>query len=128
MPQGVFLTLNDLAVWATLGAFVIPLISLAFSARRWLTIRDTELKAARFQTYHVLVHSISSGTNERGIMKLTSQIAYVYELRNFPEYAHLTETVLTLLRKDWTDKEASQVKTELIKAIDQTLAHVQRAA
>jgi hypothetical protein len=120
-------TLNDLAVWATLGAFIVPLISLAFSARRWLAIRDAELKAARFQTYHGLIHSISSGTNERGVMKLTSQIAYIYELRNFPEYAHLTKSVLSLLRNEWMEREADQMKVELVKAVDETLAHVQRA-
>ena len=118
------MTLNDLAVWATVGAFIVPLISLAFSARRWLAIRDTELKAARFQTYHGLVHSISSGTNERGVMKLRSQIAYVYELRNFPEYAQLTNTVLTLLRKEWTERKSGQLKVELVKAIDETLVQI----
>lgn len=122
------MTLNDLTVWATLGAFIVPLISLAFSARRWLAIRDAELKAKRFRTYHGLVHSISSGTNDQGAMKLTSQIAYVYELRNFPEYAHLTKNVLTLLRNDWVEREVGQMKVELVRAIDETLAHVQVAA
>lgn len=115
------MTLNDLAVWATVGAFIFPLVSLAFSARRWLAIRDAELKAARFQTYHGLIHNISSGTSERGAMKLTSQIAYLYELRNFPEYAHLTRTILTLLRKEWAEREAGQMKVELVKAIDEAL-------
>ena len=59
-------------------------------------------------------------------MKLTSQIAYVYELRNFPEYAQLTQSVLALLRKEWTDKEEGQVRVELIRSIDETLADLQR--
>ena len=121
------MTLNDLAVWATLGAFIVPLISLAFSARRWMAIRAAELKAARFQTYHGLVHSISSGANERGVMKLASQIAYIYELRNFAEYAQLTKSVLTLLRNDWIERETGQMKVELVKAVDETLVSVQRA-
>ncbi len=122
------MTLNDLAVWATLGAFIVPLIALAFSARRWLTIRSTELKSERFQTYHKLVHSISTGTNEYGVMKLTSQIAFVFELRNFLEYSELTKTVLGLLRKEWGQKEDGEKKTELLKAINETLAHLERAA
>lgn len=120
------MTLNDLAVWATLGAFVAPLIALAFSARRWLVIRGSELKAERFQAYHRLVHSISVGASEHGPMKLTSQLAYVYELRNFPEYAHLTETVLGLLRKEWSAREEASRKPELLKGIDDTLAFLER--
>jgi hypothetical protein len=121
-------TLTDLANWATLGAFFLPLITLAFSARRWLTIRETDLKASRFQTYHALVHSVSSGKSEYGEMKLTSQIAYIYELRNFPEYADLTETVLGLLNKNWEELEKGENKIEILKASEQTLVHMQRAA
>jgi len=121
-------TLNDLAVCATLGAFVAPIIALAFSARRWLSIRGAELKAARFQTYHRLVHSISVGASEHGPMKLTSQLAYAYGLRNFPEYADLTQTVLGLLRKEWGEREDGGKKQELLKGIDDTLAFLQRAA
>ena len=122
------MTLNELAVWATLGAFVAPLVALAFSARRWLAIRGSELEAERFKTYHQLVHSISAGASEYGPMKLTSQLAYVYELRNFPEYAALTETVLGLLRKEWGAREDGDKKLDLLKGIDDTLAFFQRAA
>ena len=51
-------------------------------------------------------------------MTNVSQLAYIYELRNFPEYKHLTETVLGLLRKQWEDEE---MKPELWRAIDDTL-------
>ncbi|MES2687146.1 MAG: hypothetical protein V4706_10010 [Pseudomonadota bacterium] len=122
------MTLNDLALWATLGAFIAPLIALAFSARRWLVIRGYELKAERFQTYHRLVHNISVGASEFGPMKLTSQLAYVHELRNFPEYAQLTQTVLGLLRKDWGAREDGDKKLELLRGIDATLAFLQRPA
>ena len=61
-------------------------------------------------------------------MKLTSQLAYEYELRNFPEYAALTETVLGLLRKEWGAREDGDKKLDLLKGIDDTLAFCQRAA
>lgn len=121
------MTLNELAVWATLGAFILPLISLAFSGKQWLSIRDTEFRTQRFQTYHVLIHSISTGMNG-GVMKLTSQIAYIYELRNFPEYSEVTEITLELLRKEWGERETASMKRELLEAIDGTLAHLQKMA
>jgi hypothetical protein len=120
--------LNGLATWATIGAFILSIVSLAFSAHRWLAIRKLELKAQRFEIYHGLVHSASSGTIDHGPMKLTSQVAYVFELRNFPEYSSLTETVLRLLRVQWGDSEIGQMKRELIRAIDDTLAHLQKSA
>lgn len=116
------MTLNDLAIWATLGAFIVPLISLAFSGYRWLRIRESELKAVRFQTYHRLMHNISVGTSEHGSMKLASQLAYIFELRNFPEYAALTIDVLRLLRKEWSEREEGEKKDELLKGVDATLA------
>ena len=116
------MTLNDLVVWATVGAFIVPLISLAFSARRWLVIRGNELKTRRFETYHRLVHSVSTGASEHGQMKLASQLAFLYELRNFPEYATLTHAVLGLLRNEWAEREAGTKKAELMKGIDDTLS------
>ncbi len=122
------MTLSDLAVWATLGAFVTPLVALAFSAHRWLAIRRIELKAERFEIYHRLVHSISVGASEHGQMKLTSQLAYVYELRNFPEYAPLTKIVLGLLRQEWgTREEEEDKKQELLTGINETLLFLHRA-
>lgn len=115
------MTLNDLAIWATLGAFIVPLISLAFSGYRWLGIRESELKAVRFQTYHRLIHNISVGKSEHGSMKLASQLAYIFELRNFPEYAALTIDVLRLLRKEWSEREEGEKKDELLKGVDATL-------
>jgi hypothetical protein len=122
------MTINDLVNWATLGAFVVPLVALAFSAHRWLAIRETELKAERFQTYHRLVHNISVGASEHGAMRLASQLAYIFELRNFSEYAPLTEKILSLLRKDWDEREEGGKKQELLKSIDETSAFLQRVA
>ena len=122
------MTIDDLVNWATLGAFLVPLIALAFSAHRWLAIRENELKAERFQTYHRLVHNISVGASEHGSMKLASQLAYISELRNFSEYASLTENVLSLLRTEWDEREEGGRKQELLKSIDETLAFLQRVA
>ncbi len=116
------MTLNDLAVWATLGAFIVPLIALAFSGYRWVVIRESELKAGRFQAYHRLIHNIIVGASEHGSMKLASQLAYIFELRNFPEYAALTLDVLRLLRKEWSAREEGEKRDELLKGVDETLA------
>lgn len=64
--------------------------------------------------------------NGGDIMKLASQIAYIYELRNFPQYSEVTQTSLGLLRKEWGERETGSMKRELLDAIDGTLAHLQK--
>jgi hypothetical protein len=113
---------NEVVAWATIGAFVVSLVSLAFSARRWLAIRGDELKSKRFETYHRVLHSVSTGSSEFGHMKLANQLAFLYEMRNFPEYASLTRTVLGLLRREWAVGEHGDRKEELIKGVDDTLS------
>ena len=59
-------------------------------------------------------------------MKLVSQLAYVYELRNFPEYGDSTEKLLKTLRKEWAEGEEGPKRVTLHEALDETLAHLQR--
>lgn len=59
-------------------------------------------------------------------MKLVSQLAYVYELRNFPEYADLTEKLLTHLKADWAQSGDPQKNAKLSEAIDDTLKSLGR--
>lgn len=120
------MTLNDLAAWASVIALLVTVGSIAFSARRYLHIRETELKKDRFTTYHRLVRTISAGSDEHGVMKLVSQLAFVYELRNFPEYGDLTQKLLTHLREEWTPGETEHRRAKLHEAIDGTLANLQR--
>lgn len=122
------MTPETLALWASWGAFILSLATIAFSAYRWVRIREKELKAERFQTYHRLLYNISAGESEHGPMKLTSQLAYIFELRNFPEYSSPTEKILSLLREQWGTREQGETKDELLKGIDETLAFLQRMA
>ncbi|EGQ9833465.1 TPA: hypothetical protein ACN36G_004487 [Vibrio parahaemolyticus] len=116
------MSLNDLASWATIGAFLISIISIAFSARRYLAIRDKELASERFVTYHDLIKAISKGQDRDGQLKMVSQLAYIYELRNFPEYASLTKATLLKLSEEWQTNNPERKKdSALNKAIDETI-------
>lgn len=117
--------LNDLAAWASVCALMVAVVSIAFSARRYLDIRGSDLKKDRFATYHRLIRTVSAGSDEHGIMKLVSQLAYVYELRNFPGYGDLTRELLSHLREEWARGEDDLRKAKLLEAIDETLAFLQ---
>ncbi|MGE0331064.1 MAG: hypothetical protein AB7P37_10240 [Ramlibacter sp.] len=118
--------LNDLAAWASVLALLAAVIPLTFSARRYLTVRSEELRKDRFDAYHRILRIASAGSDERGVLKLVSQVAFIYELRNFPEYADLTETVLEMLREEWARGEDAERRRKLHAMIDDTLAHLQR--
>ncbi|MEC9491944.1 hypothetical protein [Flexistipes sp.] len=117
--------LQDLAAIATVIALVVSLVSIAFSAKRYLGIREREQEKERFDIYHALLKSVSRGTDEAGPLKLVSQIAYINELGKYNEYASTTRQALNLLRKEWAEKEPEQVKKPLIEAIDNVLADLQ---
>ena len=119
------MALNDLAAWASVLAVLAAVVPLAFSARRYLTIRNAELRKERFDAYHLILRTASSGSDDRGVLKLVSQVAFIYELRNFPEYGDLTEKVLGMLREEWGRIESGERKVKLLEMIDETLAHLQ---
>jgi hypothetical protein len=120
------MNLTDLASLATIITLVISLLSLSFSARRYMQIAQRELEKHRFETYHKLLKTVSIGGDECGTLKLVSQIAYIHELRNFPEYSELTQTCLKLLRSEWGQREVGRpTKTPLLKAIDDTVSYLE---
>lgn len=121
------MTLSDFASISTIGAFLLAICSLAFSARRYISMREKEQEASRFEIYHKLIKTVSKGNDEDGILKLASQIAYIYELRNFPEYKELTENLLNRLRVQWSKNEEGDTLIPLKAAIDDTLADLQKS-
>ncbi|WP_025565801.1 hypothetical protein [Psychromonas sp. SP041] len=120
------MTLTDIASIATIGAFLIAIGSLAFSARRYITITEKTQESERFEIYHELIKTISKGSDRDGVLKLASQIAYIYELRNFPEYQDLTENLLNQLRQQWSAGGTDKNFVRLNESIDDTLAELQR--
>lgn len=119
------MNLENLVAYATVGAFLLSFGSIAFSARRYITQREKEQRSERFRTYHGIVEVIGSGKSSSEIMPLTSQIAYIYELQNYPEYAELTEKILGILRDQWKEGERDEKYKLLQEVIDDTLANIQ---
>lgn len=117
--------LQNLAAIATILTLLVTLGSLAFSAKRYLDIRERELEKERFSTYHALLKTISKGQDAEGTLKLVSQIAYINELTKFPEYSATTEQSLNLLRTEWADKVPDEIKKPLLGVVDETLATIQ---
>lgn len=101
--MGQFFTdhLADIGTIATIFSLLITLAALAASAFRYVTVRRDELRNQRYERYHYLLRTVSSGFDTTGQLKLTSQRAYIYELRHFPEYKQLTTRLLQSLLEEW---------------------------
>lgn len=116
------MTLQNVAAVATILTLLVSLLSIAFSARRYLSVREREQEKERFQIYHQLLKTISKGVDHEGPLKLVSQVALVSELVKYPEYSSSSRQALNLLRQEWTSKEPEHIKKPLIQAIDEALS------
>ena len=87
---------------------VIPvLISLTISAWRYTTDHRASHRQQRFENYHRLIHELVEGRDQK-IPRLDSQIAIVFELRNYPEYRELSERLLNGLKASWPENVKTQ--------------------
>ncbi len=121
--MGKFFTdhLTDIGTIATILSLLVAVGVLAFSALRYVTVRRDELRNQRYERYHHLLRTISSGSDAAGQLKRVSQRAYIYELRHFPEYKHLTIRLVRSLVEEWrTNSGASDPVLEA--EVDETIA------
>ena len=106
---------------------ILALVSLAFSAWRYNKIRREELKQKRFTNYHDLIRKLVSGQSGEKLPQLDSQVAIIYELRNYPEYRDVTIRILEELCQYWTKFKESDKETKydrLLKEIPLTLSRL----
>jgi hypothetical protein len=112
--------LTDIGTIATILSLLVAVAVLAFSAFRYVTVRRDELRNQRYERYHYLLRTVSSGFDAAGPLKLMSQRAYIYELRHFPEYKLLTTRLLLSLLEEWKTNSPSHnlvLDTEIAETI-----------
>ncbi len=96
-----------------IAAFLLSFASLAFSAYRFVKVRQEEQRQRRFENYHKLIAELVGGARDRQVMKLDSQIAIIYELRNFKEYSEVTIRILNSLMTEWASHQKPRLIEEL---------------
>ncbi|SUI69804.1 hypothetical protein [Shewanella morhuae] len=119
MGQWIVNHLNEIGAISTILAFIFSVAVLAFSAYRYVSLRQDELKNQRYERYHLLLRNISQGHDFSGVLKLVSQRAFIYELRHFPEYKSLTIRLLESLLIEW--QEDADKSTKLSYEIQETI-------
>lgn len=99
-----------------------PVIALVVSTWRYIGDRRGQLRQQRFENFHKLVSDLVEGREEQPVPRLDSQIAVVFELRNYPEYREVSTRILEGLREKWSSES---VDTRLIEEMDYTLQALQ---
>jgi hypothetical protein len=82
-------------------AVALALIPLVVAAFVHLAQRKAELRFKRFEIYHELIRRLVEPDRPDAEMRVSRQMATVFELRNFPEYAEVSARILRGLLETW---------------------------
>ena len=111
--------LESLLKYASLLAIAGAAISFVIGLIKYLDQRNLQERTRRFELFHDLMRRISAeGEHGNQGLPLTQQVAAVYELQHFPEYAYASVPILTALRNYFEQRDAH---TLLLESIDETL-------
>ncbi len=101
---------------------LIPLAAMVVQLWQYIDQKKVELRDKRFEYFHRLIRELVEPSTDQKMMYLDRQIAVVFELRNFPEYAEVSERILIGLRDTWSKNPESLQR--MITEIDLTLAYL----
>lgn len=101
-------------------------ISFGIGFWKYLDQRKREERTKRFELFHGLMGRVSAeAENSVHKLPLTQQIAAVYELQHFKDYAYASVPILQHLRGVFVDTKDPRA-SPLILAIDDTLIALKR--
>ena len=116
MDWGKWLGANA-GVFSLALAIALTLIPLAVASLFHLLQRRAELKFKRFELYHSLIRQLVEPDQPSGEMRVSRQMAVVFELRNFPEHAEISARILRGLLETWvSDKPHLRPLTDEIRS------------
>jgi hypothetical protein len=100
-------------------SFVIGLI-------KWIDQRKRDQEERQYQSFHKMV-CLASGTDESGrTIKMVQQVAAIYQLQRYKQYAFASIPVLQLLLYELSESPDKRLE-HLKKAMNDTLAKLSSA-
>ena len=96
-------------------------ISFVVGLVKWIDQRNREQEQKTFEAFHQMVCR-ASGKNENGqIISMLQQIAAIYQLQKYKQYAFASLPVLELMKFENDNQEKDIRQNHLDKAIDETI-------
>jgi hypothetical protein len=106
--------ISQIALSGAAFSFVIGLI-------KWIDQRNRDREEKQSQSFHKMV-CLASGTDESGrTIKMAQQVAAIYQLQRYKQYAFASIPVLQLLLYELRETKDAR-SDHLIKAMEETLA------
>ncbi len=92
---------------------------------KWIDQRNRDQEEKQYQSFHKMV-CLASGTDESGrAIKMVQQVAAIYQLQRYKQYAFASIPVLELLLYETGEARDSRL-VHLKKAMDETLAKLRK--
>ncbi len=99
-------------------------ISFVVGFIKYLDQRNREERTKRYELFHDLMRRVSGiGEKPSDGLPLTQQLAAVYELQHFKEYAYAAVPILEYVQTDFVQDKAAK---PLLKAIADTITKLRR--
>lgn len=96
-------------------------ISFAVGLIKWIDQRNREQEQKQFEAFHKMV-CIASGVDETGrTVKMVQQIAAVYQLQAYKQYAFASVPILELMKFEFDNKPSDKRAEFLYEALNKTL-------
>jgi hypothetical protein len=108
------------SIWTILVSVLSVLLPLVVQVWLYIDQKKRELRDRRFETFHRLIRELVEGSPGSS-PRLDHQIAIVFELRNFPEYAEVSQRILEGLIETWSVNGQKEKYERLFKEIRLTL-------
>ena len=96
-------------------------ISFMVGLIKWIDQRNREQEQKTFEAFHQMVCR-ASGRNENGqIISMLQQVAAIYQLQKYKQYAFASLPVLDLMKFENNNQEKDKRSDHLVKAIEETI-------
>lgn len=96
-------------------SFILTSVVGLFKFGQYVDVKRSSQRQTKFENYHNLIERLNSPLKGANHTYLDVQKAAAFELRNYPEYKHLTKDILD----NWIirDTELSQIMRETLNEL-----------
>lgn len=118
--------MDQIVQYLSLVTLVGAAISFSVGLFKWIDQRNREQEQKRYEAFHRMV-CLASGVDESGrTIKMVQQIAAIYQLQAYKQYAFASVPVLQLMQFEYghqTDDRAKFMENALSETIDVLSKH-----